>query len=48
MKPLPPGLFSITKVCPVCSDIFCASVRPMKSSVPPGGNGMITRTGLFG
>jgi hypothetical protein len=48
MVPLPPGLFSTMKFWPVCSPSFCASWRPTVSSVPPGGNGMITRTGLLG
>ena len=41
--PAPPGRLSTTKVWPVCSASFCASMRPTASSVPPGGNGMIER-----
>ena len=48
MTPLPPGRFSITNVWPICSDSFCASARPSVSSVPPGGNGMSTRTARLG
>src|SRR3954471_19956631 len=48
MVPLPPGRFSTTKVWPSWSPSFCASCRPTKSSVPPGGNGMMTFTGRVG
>ena len=48
MMPLPPGRFSTTNVCPIWSPSFCATARPSVSSVPPGGNGMMTRTVRFG
>ena len=44
--PPAPGRLSTTKVWPICSVNFCASIRPTTSSVPPGGNGMIMVIGL--
>ena len=42
------GRFSTTTDWPSWSVSFCAITRPRMSVAPPGGNGMIRRTGLAG
>ena len=45
---VPPGRASITKLCPSAFDHAFATSRAAFSAPAPGGNGMTTRTGLFG
>jgi hypothetical protein len=48
MKPLPPGLLSITTGCPHRAASASASTRSAASGPLPGGKGVTTRTGREG
>src|SRR5689334_4193019 len=48
MLPPAPGLFSTTTLWPHASPSFCAIVRPVVSSGPPGGNGTTSFAGFAG
>src|SRR4051812_11032319 len=48
MVPPAPVRLSITICWPKLSASFCATARPAVSMLPPGGYGMMSRTGLSG
>src|SRR5687767_3465977 len=48
MVPPAPPRFSSTNCCPVMAAILLNTMRAVTSFEPPGGNTMITRTGLLG
>ena len=43
-----PARFSTTTGWPICSASRCASVLPMMSALPPGGNGTTSLIGFAG
>ena len=46
--PPAPERFSMMNCWPIWSESLGSTMRAVMSFAPPGGNGMITRTGLLG